>query len=100
MYIRGLFPFCTFWLWLGLTLLSLNGRGADLPMDDSLSLRMPVVGDHQLRVITPTLLELTLITTKAADPATLSQWNFVDANGTLTLPSTSQFSVSANAQSV
>ena len=69
-------------------------------MDDSLPLRMPVVGDHQLRVITPTLLELTLITTKAPDPATVTQWNFVDASGNLTLPAASEFTVTANGQTM
>src|SRR4051794_10164445 len=100
MSIRGLSPFCAHWVSLGLILFSLKAQSADLPMDDSLSLRMPAVGDHQLRVLTPTLLELTLITTKAADPATVTQWNFVDAAGNLILPATSQFSVSANGQSV
>ncbi|MDB6017943.1 MAG: hypothetical protein JWR19_2432, partial [Pedosphaera sp.] len=47
---------------------------ADLPMDDSNPLRMPSVGDHQLRLITPTLLELELITTKNPDPAPATVW--------------------------
>jgi hypothetical protein len=81
-----------------LLLLISNGVAAGLPMDDSLPLRMPVVGDHQLRVLSSNLLELTLITIKAPDPAAVTQWNFVDTNANLTLPATSDFVVTANGQ--
>src|SRR3984957_3410597 len=68
-----------------------------VPMDDSNPLRMPVVGDHQLRVITPTLLELTLITTTTASVPLPAQWAFADINGNLlALPALAQCVVSAN----
>lgn len=43
----------------GSTALVLNG--ADLKMDDSRPLEMPPVGSYNLRVLTPTKLELNLI---------------------------------------
>jgi len=45
------------------------------------NLDLPAVGATSLRVLTPTLLELTLVTTKAVDPAAVTDWNFIDANG-------------------
>ncbi len=67
------------------------------PMDDSNPLRMPYVGDHQLRVITPTLLELTLITTTSPSNALPAQWVFADTAGNLlTLPALAQCVVTAN----
>ena len=36
-------------------------------------LALPAPGHHQLRILAPTLLELTLITTKAPDPAKVEQ---------------------------
>src|SRR5215208_6343340 len=66
--------------------------------DQSDALRLPVVGDHQLRLISPDVLELMLITTKPEGTSSL-QWNFVNADGSLALPAVSQFSVMANDQS-
>lgn len=54
---------------------------------------LPAVGHAQLRILSPTLLELTLITTKAPDPAPVTEWNFVDANYNLALPPASEFDV-------
>lgn len=62
-------------------------------ISDSEPLRLPVVGASQLRIITPTLLELTLITTKPPDPAPVREWNFANAQGQARLPSPQQFSV-------
>src|SRR6185369_10983785 len=53
---------------------------------DYLSAQLPAVGDHALHVLSPTILELKLITTKPPDPAPVSQWDFVDSNFQLTLP--------------
>ena len=60
---------------------------------------MPPVGAHQLRILTPTLLELTYITTKKPDPATVSEWNFVGAKGEPRLPNAKEFSVQVNDKS-
>ncbi len=60
---------------------------------DGTSLELARVGDSLLHVLSPTLLELKLINTKAAGAAQVSAWNFVDDNGNFTAPSTSKFSV-------
>ena len=65
---------------------------AESEMDDT-NLIVPLVGDHALRVLTPTLLELRQITTKAPDPAQVSSWNFVGANGVSAAPLPAQFTV-------
>ncbi|HVK59237.1 MAG TPA: glycoside hydrolase family 9, partial [Candidatus Kapabacteria bacterium] len=59
-------------------------------------LSLPEVGDSQLRVLAPDLLELTLITTKAPPPARPTQWNFVAGNFQYALPSAAKFLVKAN----
>ena len=58
---------------------------------DENPLRMPAVGFHQLRVLSPNVLELTLVTTKAAISDTIKQWDFVDSEGTLHLPAATKF---------
>ena len=63
-------------------------------------LHLPDVGEHQLRIISPTVLELQLITRKDPDPAQPSAWNFVNGSQQLTAPAASEFSVTANGQAV
>jgi hypothetical protein len=78
------------------------GGGSELTgneMDDT-NLILPAVGDHALRVLTPTLLELREITTKAPDPAQAASWNFVNASGQSTAPSASQFTVTVGGTTV
>jgi hypothetical protein len=48
--------------------------------------QMLAIGTHELRVLSPTLLELTLVTTKKPDPAPVEQWNFADREGRPRLP--------------
>jgi regulation of enolase protein 1 (concanavalin A-like superfamily) len=62
-------------------------------------MRMPSVGDYGLRIITPTLLELTLINTAPSGSTTPTNWNFV-SGGSFTAPATSKFTVTANNSSV
>ncbi|MGV3772885.1 MAG: glycoside hydrolase family 9 protein, partial [Verrucomicrobiales bacterium] len=57
---------------------------------------LPSVGDHELRILTPTLVELSRITTKLPDPAPITEWNFVGANFALSLPPASAFQVEVN----
>ena len=57
---------------------------------------VPEVGSHELHVLTPTMLELSLVTTKEPDPAPVTTWNFVGANFALDLPAASEFQVTAN----
>ena len=68
-------------------------------MDDT-NLVAPSVGDNALRVLTPTLLELRQLNTKAPDPATVSSWNLVNSSGQLAAPATSEFVVTVGGQSV
>src|SRR5688572_1361654 len=58
-------------------------------------LAMPAPGDHGLRVLSPLVLELTLITTKAPD-AKVEQWGFVDENGALHAPDAQAFAVTVD----
>ena len=50
-------------------------RAADLPFLEEPTLELHMVGTSQLRVLSPTVLEVTLITTKAPDPAPVERWN-------------------------
>ena len=43
---------------------------------DNQPLALPEPGDHQLRILSPDTLELTLVTTKEPDPAKVTTWNF------------------------
>jgi hypothetical protein len=69
-------------------------------ISDANPMAMPAVGSYKLRILSPTLLELTLVTTKEPDPALLTQWNFVSSSGVLSTPSASQFVVTVNNQPV
>jgi hypothetical protein len=64
------------------------------------SLALPALGAHELRVLSPSVLELTLVTTKQPDPARPEQWDFVDPNFQLRLPGRQEFSVSVADQKV
>ena len=73
-----------------------------LTAPDGVSLSMPKVGDNSLRILSPTMLELTRITTKALDPAVVDTWSFVDSTGMIlsALPTASQFTVTVNGQTI
>jgi Glycosyl hydrolase family 9/Cellulase N-terminal ig-like domain len=60
----------------------------------------PKVGDHVLHVLTPTLLELDMITSKAPDPATVTNWDLVNSASKFVAPSRQAFGVTADGQSV
>jgi hypothetical protein len=62
------------------------------------NLDLPTVGGTSLRALTPTILELTLVTTKAIDPAPVTEWSFVDSSGTASgLPAPSSLVVQTGA---
>ncbi len=65
---------------------------------DYLTLEQPIDGDHALRVVSPTVLELTRLSIKRPDPATMDVWNFVDGSGNASLPAASSFTVTVNGQ--
>ena len=77
-----------------------SGLAQELIIDDSAPLSLPKPGAHQLRILTPQVLELTLITSKNPDPAPVEQWNFVSTNGILTLPALKEFTVTADGRTV
>ncbi|HWF20496.1 MAG TPA: glycoside hydrolase family 9 protein, partial [Verrucomicrobiae bacterium] len=64
------------------------------PAPDGASLALPKAGEMELRCITPSLLEVTLVTTQPK--STGPQWNFVSDDGRLTLPGTNEFVVTVS----
>lgn len=69
-------------------------------ISDDNPLALPNVGDYELRILSPTLLELTLINTKQPDPAHVSSWDFVGSNFVPDLPAASEFAVTKDGQLV
>jgi hypothetical protein len=67
---------------------------------DYTNLAAPAVGENALRVLTPSLLELRQLNTKAPDPASVSSWNLVNASGQFVAPATSEFTVTVGGQTV
>src|SRR5512140_493873 len=57
------------------------------------SFGLPQVGEAQLRLLSPTLLELSLVTTKQAPPARVTTWDYVTTGQQLRVPAASQFNV-------
>jgi hypothetical protein len=75
-------------------------EGVDLRMTDVNSLEMPPVGSYGLRILSPTLLELTLINGKEPDPARVTSWDFIGGNSQLNAPPPSDFAVTAGGQQI
>ena len=65
---------------------------------DDVTPRMPLPGDHTLHILSPNLLELVLINTKAPGVAQVDSWNWVDANGKFIPPDTARIRVTVNGQ--
>jgi hypothetical protein len=86
---------------IAMAILSVAGVSAQshLKITDANPMAMPPIGSYGLRVLAPTVLELTLIATKSPDPATVTNWNFV-SSGNLSAPAASQFQVTAGSQSI
>lgn len=81
-------------VWLGLAHNGLGNEPAENP------LALPVPGETVLRVLSPTVLELTLITRKEPDPQPPPQWNFVNAQFHFDTPPASDFAVRAGARTI
>lgn len=60
------------------------------------ALAMPKVGDHSLRILSPTLLEVRRINSKQADPARVDAWDFINTSGLLQALPVTQFAVTVN----
>jgi len=85
-FLTGLFAF---------TALTLN---ASFP--DEIPLNLPSQGSSSLRIITPSVLELSLITTKRSSSSPTEQWDFVNSRGEIALPEAVDFIVSAEGRAV
>ncbi|HYG34620.1 MAG TPA: glycoside hydrolase family 9 protein, partial [Clostridia bacterium] len=77
-----------------------SGRGANERLTDESPLKLPSVGAYQLRVLTPQVLELSLITTKSAEGKPAGAWDFVNDKGHCRLPDTKAFAVSAGGKTI
>ena len=58
------------------------------------------IGSESLCILSPTILEISLVTTKAPDPARVARWDFVDDSMRLHAPESSSFTVLAGGQPV
>lgn len=67
---------------------------------DYTGLALPKPGDHTLHILSPNVVELVLINTKAPDPARVDSWDLVDVNFQFQAPSPSAFLVTANGQPI
>jgi hypothetical protein len=85
-------------------LLSSCRAGQELPTPVAFSseqpLLMPSPGATKLTILSPTCLELSLVTKKESNPAPLGQWNFVDASHKATLPEVGSFRVTSGGETV
>src|SRR2546428_3939927 len=63
---------------------------------DYTSLALPKPGDYTLHILSPNVLELVLINTKAPDPAHVDSWDLVNVNTQFQAPPASAFFVTAN----
>ena len=68
-----------------LSVAACTSRALDISSVDYAWPEPPKVGDNTLHILTTNLLELKLINTKAADPAKVTQWDFVK-NGQFIAP--------------
>jgi len=76
------------------------GSGPAVSEMDAANLIAPPVGDSALRAITPTMLELRQISTKAPDPAKVTSWNLVNASNQFAAPSAGALTVTVDGQPV
>ena len=88
------------WLLFTLTVVCADILAGEVDHNNDNSVALSRVGDHQLRVLSPTILELTLITTKSPDPAPVTEWDLVTANKTFRQPPTSEFAVTVDGKKV
>jgi len=79
-------------------LLAFNGLATDLQLTDDEPLRLPAAGSYQLRILAPTLLELTYVNAVKQGAERPEQWDFVNRNGQAQLPQ--ELTVAANGKEV
>src|SRR5688500_10762229 len=73
---------------------------ADTLITDDNFLLMPTAGAHGLRILSPDLLELTLITTKAPDPFRPEHWDFIGKDSHCNAPALGQFVVTVGGKNI
>lgn len=94
---RTLWRVCCLALWITC---AREASGVEFGWIGTNSLALPKPGDHGLRILTPNLLELSLVTTKKDDRTPVSAWDFVGENFKLNLPSGKSFVVLASGKAV
>jgi len=72
-----------------------NLTAADAPYP---TLQTPKPGDHSLNILSPNLLELSLVNTKQPDPARVNCWDWVNDPWQLNLPNMSSVRIVINGQ--
>ena len=75
--------------------LALDCRSAEPERGEESSLQLRAVGSAELRVLTPTMLELSLVTTQKPGAVKGEGWDFVNERGDCALPAPAEFLVSA-----
>src|SRR5207248_5525123 len=78
---------------------SLLLHGSPAGMQQEPLAHLPAVGYHELRIISTTVLELYLVTSKAPD-APPRTWDFAREDGTARLPPATAFSVTADGRRI
>ena len=80
--------------------IEVRGQQGPSEITDANPLALPRVGDYRLQILSPTVLELTLINTKDFDPARPTGWDFVGSNFSFSPPSAAEFAVTANGRTI
>ncbi|HEY5915449.1 MAG TPA: glycoside hydrolase family 9, partial [Verrucomicrobiae bacterium] len=83
-----------------LLLACVTGSGAGSPEPAPTPVELPDIGVSDLRIIKPDLLELTLITTKAAGESRPATWDFAQDNDQARLPAPGEFAVTCAGKNV
>ena len=76
------------------------GQGLIAPGISENPLALPVIGSYGLRIIAPSILEITFVNTKQPDPARVTQWDFVGDNFALHLPPATDLKVVVDGKEV
>ena len=68
--------------------------------EENRSLEISPIGAQWITVLSPKILQLTLISTKAPDPERVRQWDFIGANSARNLPEPEAFETTVDGQNV
>ncbi|HTL56145.1 MAG TPA: glycoside hydrolase family 9 protein [Candidatus Limnocylindrales bacterium] len=73
---------------------------ASAAIPSAADIQTPSAGDHVLRILSPTILELSLVNAKQPDPATVDSWNWVNGEQDFVRPNLASLRVRVNGQLV